>query len=173
MPCPCTYRAETRAELLNCLAVLPVLQDLYRTLLSSPLLYCTHACAHTRTHTHMHQHTHSVYFKLMVILTPQMSSYQMTLPGSSGHSQPSQVTCWHKSSLRHFSPVCLSENPPKLLFLDTLVQPLYLAHFPISHFYPTRCLYLRRELATKCLSRCNSPWSYPVRLTLYPSLVSP
>ena len=120
MPCPCTNRAETRTELLNCLAVLPVLQSLlHRTLLSSPLLYHTHArvCAHTHIHAHTHtcththtQHTHSVYFKLIVIITPQMSYYQRTLPMSSGHSQSSQVTCENKSSLSHFSPLCLLEN---------------------------------------------------------------
>lgn len=62
--------------------------------------------------------------------------------------------------------------PQAFIFLDTFVQPLYLAHFLISHLYPTRCLYLRRELVTKCLSRCNSSLSYPVSLTLDPSLVS-
>ena len=170
MPCPCTDRAETRAviELLSCPPCAAGLITQDSSLFTSPI---PHTCVHTHTRTS----THTVYFKLMVVITPQMSYYQMTLPGSSGHSQSSQVTCWNKSSLSHFSPVCLSENTPPqaFIFLDTFVQPLYLAHFIISHLYPTRCLYLRRELATKCLSRCNSSLSYPVSLTLDPSLVSP
>ena len=127
------------------------------SLFTSPI---PHACTCVRTHTYMHthihahthtQHTHSVYFKLIVIITPQMSYYQRTLPMSSGHSQSSQVTCENKSSLSHFSPLCLLENtpPPSFYFGDTLDQPLYLAHSLISHLSPTRCLYLRRELATK------------------------
>ena len=126
MPCPCTNRAKTRTviESLSCSPCAAGLITQDSSLFTSPIPH-----AHTHAHTHTHQHTHSVYFKLMVIITPQMSYYQMTLPGS-GHSQSSQVTCWNTSSLSHFSPVCLSENTPKLLFCGYICPATLLSSCP-------------------------------------------
>ena len=90
----------------------------------------THTCTHTHAHTCTHQHTHFVYFKLIVIITPQMSYYQRTLPMSSGHSQSSQVTCGNKPSLSHFSPLCLLENTPQLLFWGYISPATLLSSFP-------------------------------------------
>lgn len=73
-------------------------------------------------HTQMHlpQHTCTIYFKLMVIINPQMSHHQMALSTSPGSSRAPQVPSQNKPSSHQCTP---QETPLGIYFLGALLQP--------------------------------------------------
>lgn len=136
MPCPSTNGAETQTGLLSCSGSLCPQDRLRRTPQSlSPLLYAQ---------IHLLPHIRSVYFKRMVIITPQMSHHRMALPVSPGRSQEPQGPCWNKPPSHQCVP---QKTPPGIYFLDVLFQPCPSTSYYIS---PPLINSLSRSPKTTC-----------------------